>query len=411
LRSKLNSYIRNSTRLIALLLILCCFILAGCTSKADNSKAPKQSVAAAIQAAEGMSEAQLYEKAKAELKYGEVHFYSFTSIAEQAAKNFVEQYPEFKGKLHFHDLDDESYYNTLLHDMETGKSGIDFMLTHSDLMEALHDKNLIYHYFPKALSGQVAEAFQKHANFGFLNTIFIYNSTLGKPAVANVWELTEKSWEGKIIMKDPLEENVNMNFLVMLTSPQWLKRLEEAYVAYYNKPWSSTQYENIAYEWIDRFLQNCDFGYESNTAIAKALSKASGKMALTGYNKLRKLKLEDLARVEVWEYTSPVQGFAGFAYGAYAGITKNCDCPYASALFINYILTEKGFAGKRAWNSYQGYYSTNTSIAKKDVNKDFSFSYWKDKLVLEDPEYISKNYKKVTSFVLKCLSNKNLKSK
>ena len=50
--------------------------------------------------------------------------------------------------------------------------------------------------------------------------------------------------------------------------------------------------------------------------------------------------------------------------------------------------SEEGFAGPKSWNSSQGYYSPNTTIDKPEDLEDEPYSYWADKLVFEDLDYI-----------------------
>ena len=79
-------------------------------------------------------------------------------------------------------------------------------------------------------------------------------------------------------------------------------------------------------------------------------------------------------------------------YPIYATVCKDTECPYTCALFINYLLSEEGFAGEKSWNSSQGYYSPNTSIQKPEGLEDKPFEYWQDKLVLEDLDYLYEHY-------------------
>jgi len=387
-----------------------CLLLTGCSLSMDTGYySEAQSLKSKINTASVLADAELYKRAQVELKKGEVHFYSFSSVTEQVAKNFIQQYPAFKGKLHYHYLGDEDIYPQVIKDAESGKNGIDLFITHSDLMMSLREKKLIYSYFPLSYADKVDEEFQIPAAFSVFNTIFIYNNSKGKLALDNVWELTEAKWQGKIFMKNPLDENVTFNFLVMLTDPHWIKQLEMAYEARYSRKWQPVKYERIAYEWIDGFIRNCDFSINNNTKLAKALADSNDTIiGVTGYNKLRKLEPKKLEKLNVLAYEQNIKGFAGYAYEAYATIAHNTDCPYASALFINYLLSEQGFAGKKSWNSYPGYYSTNNTIKKGNVYGDRDLKFWKDKLVIENPDYIKDNYEQVSEFILQCLKKKTL---
>ena len=86
-------------------------------------------------------------------------------------------------------------------------------------------------------------------------------------------------------------------------------------------------------------------------------------------------------------------------YPIYATVAKDTECPYTCALFINYLLTEPGFAGNKSWNSSQGYYSPNTTIAKPEGLEDEAYEYWRSRLVFEDLEYIDENYIDIYEFI------------
>ena len=56
-------------------------------------------------------------------------------------------------------------------------------------------------------------------------------------------------------------------------------------------------YQSAAYEWIDRFLKNCDFSHGSNSQICADTAEAdTGVMGFFVYNKTRKLEKEQMQR-------------------------------------------------------------------------------------------------------------------
>ena len=65
------------------------------------------------------------------------------------------------------------------------------------------------------------EQYRNPAVVTFVNSLLIYNNTEGSVGLKNVWELTEEKWKDKVFFKDPTNETVNINFLIMLTSPEW----------------------------------------------------------------------------------------------------------------------------------------------------------------------------------------------
>ena len=193
---------------------------------------------------------------------------------------------------------------------------------------------------------------------------------------------------------------MNINFLIMLTSDTWNQRLAAAYEARYGKAWESSEYASAAYEWIAGFLKNVNYTYTSASKMATGIaSGAAGNMGLFVFSKLRKVDAADRGNLTVVQFENDVDCFSGFMYPIYATVCADTECPYTCALFINYLLSEEGFAGASSWNSSQGYYSPNTSIVKPEDLQDEPFSYWEDKLVLEDMDYIYDHFTEVYEFI------------
>lgn len=366
--------------------------------------ASAETVDEALNAAATMSNEELYEKAKAEMAAGaQLNFYSTTSFAEKAAANFMAAYPELDGKVIYAEIDDVETYTILTSTIGAGvKDSADMALTQNgpDLKTFLLDEGLSYAYFPEALKGDVDEANQNPAVVTFVNSLLIYHNGNGSVGLNNVWQLTEPEWKDKIFFKDPTTETVNINFLIMLTSPEWTARLDAAYEAYYGKTWESTEFESSAYQWIDGFLKNVNYTYTSASKMAAGVaSGAPGNMGLFVFSKLRKVDEADRKNLTVVQFENDMNGFSGFMYPIYATVCKDTECPYACALFINYLLSEEGFAGEKSWNSSQGYYSPNKTILKPEGLEDQPYEYWADKLVFEDLQYIYDNYVNVYEFI------------
>lgn len=363
-----------------------------------------ETVDEALAAAAKMTNEELYEKAKAEMAAGaQMNFYSTTSFAEKAAANFMNDYPELNGKVVYAEIDDKETYTILTNTIGSGvKDSADMALTQNgpDLKTYLLDEGLTLTYFPDALKDVVSEAEQEPAVVTYVNSLLIYHNGEGSVNLTNVWELTEEQWKDRIFFKDPTNETVNINFLIMLTSEKWNARLEKAYEARYGKAWEAGKFESAALQWIDGFLANVNYTYTSASKMAAGIaSGAPGNMGLFVFSKLRKVDEADRGNLTVVQFENEVEGFSGFMYPIYATVCKDTECPYTCALFINYLLSEQGFAGPKSWNSSQGYYSPNKTIAKPEGIEDEPYEYWSDRLVIEDLEYIDEHYIDVYEFI------------
>ncbi|MCI5957906.1 MAG: substrate-binding domain-containing protein [Clostridiales bacterium] len=368
------------------------------------ASASAETVEEALAAAAGMTNEELYEKAKEEMANGaQLNFYSTTSFAEKAAANFMAAYPELDGKVVYAEIDDVETYTILTSTIGSGvENSADMALTQNgaDLKTYLLDEGLSYSYFPAALTGDVEEINQNPAVVTFINSLMIYHNGNGSINFTNVWELTEEQWKDKIFFKDPTNETVNINFLIMLTSEEWTERLAKAYEARYGKAWEAGEFTSPAYQWIDGFLKNVNYTYTSASKMAAGVaSGAPGNMGLFVFSKLRKVDEADRKNLTVLQFENEVDCFSGFMYAVYATVCKDTECPYTCALFINYLLSEEGFAGEKSWNSSQGYYSPNKTIQKPEGLEDQPYEYWTDKLVFEDLQYIYDHYIDVYEFI------------
>ena len=397
------------------ILCLCAFFLTACSLHDYDFSGLAQDTRSRLATAAVLSDADLYTRAKEEIVQNEVlDIYSTTSVTEAVVENFVQKYPALKGYVFYHSLENEGGYDDLISGIEAGGSGVDLLISHSDLVETLTSENLAYNYFPFSYKDKVEADYQIPTAFMYSSTIFLYNKALGVPDVHNIWALTEDIWRGKIIMKDPRNEQVNENFLYMLTTPQWTERLSAAYLDYYGVEWSSGTYTMIAHEWITKFIANCDFSGESSVNVMRGLIDTDEqKIALVGYSKVRKLTAEERKNIGLLAFDANMEGFAGFAFGTYVTVTHDSDCPYTAALFINYILSDEGFSGPGAWNNYVGYHSTNTDImkateasTKTSEQSAYSVSGLEDYIVLEDPAFLKNQNDETARVIEEALSGK-----
>ena len=379
--------------------------LTGCYSTHElDFEGEVQSTQSKLATASILSDEELYERAKEEVKENKFMIYSSTSITENVVENFEKAYPELSEKVHFRDLDDENEYDELITSMEENTDEVDVLISHSDLVKVLTEKGEVYGYYPISKKDAVGDEYGKPMPFMFSSSVFMYDSSKGKLSLDNIWGLTEAEYKGKILMKDPRNEQVNMEFFYMLSSPTWTQKLKDAYKEYYGTEWKSGAYNTISAEWTYKFIDNCVFPEEYSSAdIIKALLEDDEqKIALVGYSKFRKLDEDEKSRISVFGLEDDVEGFSGFAFGTYAMVAHDTPCPYTCALFINYILSEEGFSGEGAWNNYPGYYSTNQTIEKSLAN-DENFDYWRQRLIVEDTSYIKDQNDRMKSYIEKCI--------
>ena len=343
---------------------------------------------------------QLVEKALAET--GTFIAYGNTSRITTALEAFCALYG-ITGE--GNNLKDAEIYTKLESEVAGSGKGADMVMIQdgAQLTYAMED-GLLVNFLPAAVKETVGEADQSPLVHQFINKLFIYNNKgEAVPAIKNVWELTAPEMKGNIIFKNPELEQVNMNFLVMLTSDQWAPKLADAYKAWAGKDIELGEYKNAGYKWIAEFLGNCTFG-SSDTTIAEEVSQdtAAGKIGLFVLSKLRSSSvLTDnltVAQYDATENAYTVEPFSGFMYPMYALVSSAATRPYTAMLFIEYLMGTDGFA---PWGKSIGAYSSSTAIAPKEG--DLGLDVWKQTLVVEDPTYILDHYTEVADFVIKYL--------
>ena len=95
------------------------------------------------------------------------------------------------------------------------------------------------------------------------NKVFLWNNTkVGKDQLQNVWQLT--GVDGATLkglknasVQSPLGEDINMNFFIMMTSPDAVDRLTKAYKSYFGKDYTAeANYKNIGYQIVPEIPTN-----------------------------------------------------------------------------------------------------------------------------------------------------------
>lgn len=371
--------------------------------------AEETAISKAIKEAKTLTKDQIIEKAKAEAAAekaaGSVFkTYGTTSRIADAGKAFTAKYGI---PVESTNVKDNEVYTKLDAEISGNIDGADVALVQNGAVlkvQMLADGYLV-NYFPVDAANYVDVEDSDPLVQQYINKIFIYNTKgANAPAITNAWQLCEPSMKGNIFFKSPETEKVNENFLIMLTSKKWSDALAVAYKNLYGKDISLGSYKNAGYKWIAEFLANCTFG-DSDTKLAEQISndEASGKLGLFVFSKLRSqtVKKENL-EVEAYYADSKntkVEPFAGFMYPLYAMIAKTTTMPYTSMLFVEFLISGEGFA---PWGKSIGAYSSNNTVAVSEGDRNLS--YWKERLVMEDPDYINSAYAEVFEFISKCLS-------
>ena len=395
------------------LVLAACTILTGCNhgGTGGNSNLKNETIIAA----EGMTYDELLAKAKEEVGNGTVSVYGNSSQLEKALKKFTE---ETGIKVNNTKEGDADIYNHLSTAFQSNTYIADMVLLQDGnmLQSEMLDPGYLLNFIPKEASGTIADDDTVPMAAVYLNKIFMYNNFNAegtehslKNYITNVWQLAgtaaDKGHIANPSFKTPTTENVNMNFLVMLTSDAYVAKLKTAYKNFYGKDYVEEKaYKNIGYKWVAEFLKNSQAHSSDGTACKDVAKAKGGTVALVNYNKIKDLKGDDVYGAEnVNNLSFPslelgdkkVDGFGGFCYKMYSMVAANAKYPYAACALVSYITSKAGF--ENAWGAKAGYYSTNNTT--KIASNDKEIACWKERLVVEDPEVVAANYEDVSMFV------------
>ena len=368
---------------IMMILLFCAgsFVFAG---GADES-----SEAAAVEEMP-MTHAELVAAAQEE---GKVVVYAVTSRIANAAKGFEEKYGI---EVEATNLKDFELIEKISKEGSTGAVGADFVLAQDGgrVMGELINLNYLYNYVPESMKDVIPPQFQNPLVLSFINKLFIFNNEMSDESpFNNIWALTTDEWAGNFQFKNPFQESVNANFMTMVTKPEIADKIAEAYKSYFGKEIKLTT-PNAGYEWIKAIFENDLVLTTSDTKTAESIGiKGQNKKFNAGlfvFSKLRYVESKNLALQPIMD----MEPFSGFFYPIYMLISTTAEHPNAAKLFIEYLLTEEGFA---PWSKNMGTYSSNPNVAIQ--KNDYPMSVWEGILVREDPAYCFENRADVEEFL------------
>ena len=386
-----------SILIAAILIVSAVFVFAACDPEDKN-------VTELVAEAQNMTWDEIYAKAKEET--GDFRAYGNTSRITTAMANFVAKYGKELGLNEKNavgsKMNDSAIYTTLASEYAStnNSKGASMVMIQDGAQLVLYREQtkMLINYVPQSMKSKVDAEGQVPLVQQYINKLFIWNNTGDNvPSITNVWQLTEPAMKSKVFFKSPSLEQVNMNFLIMLTSDEWATKLAEAYKAYYGKDIQLGSYKNAGYKWVAEFIANANFAIDSDTTMARELSKTenAGNIGLFVLSKLRDSSVTaDNLQVGAFVEGQTITPFAGFMYPMYCQVAANGPRPYTALLFIEYLMTEEGF---EPWGSEIGAYSSNSDIGVNDGDETLAF--WKNILVFEDPDYIRANKATVVDFV------------
>ena len=305
----------------------------------------------------------------------------------------------------------------------------------NDLQAKEIETGNLLNYVPKEY--KVAAPGEEYAPLGRERNakVFRHNNADGKK-IKNRWQFTGTDFQ----FRNFQNETVGRNFLIRLTQDKYANQVKAAYDAIDDatlkaKADAAIKYvkdNNIAklygitstngeYALAWDYLVGRNNSYATDDGpIRTDLAKKSnaGRNGLLVYSKLRKItetKDSSVNNVDIVSYNTEYKGVGGYSYKHYCQIFKDAPYPYAACAFSHFITCNKD--GFYAWGKDMGCYPINTTVGvdhskggegwkvyneatgkvdkviTAETRNDKGWSYWKDKLVEEDPVYSSAHAK------------------
>ena len=379
----------------------------------------KSDVEKAIEAAQKMTLEQLEEASKKEIEENPDLVWnadSLTSGVNGVLSGFIKKYEWITADNAKYNSKKGSEYQPKLTAADDAQQYIaDFvMIQDAAFVDSLVKDGFLLSYVPSGEGYNIAAEDQNPLVGVTFNKIWYYNSVNGDNYLKNVWQLTGVDGTtlkkmDKISYQSPLGEDVNMSFLIMLTSPAACEKLASAYQSYFGKAYNPADddYQNIGYKFVAEFIGAINTWHTSDTSEVKKINDAAhqtgvyfaGLAKIKDYNK--ETGITDANDPGYWKnvikasgYNYEVEGFDGFVYNMWTLIPKTARLPYTSCLFIRYMLSQEGYS---LGFSELGYYCSNTLVPSQDT--DPSLVEWKGKAIVEDVDYINSVYGSVVKFI------------
>lgn len=457
---------KRAKNLLSLLTVICTCAMTACGG--GGVKDIQENNKSIIKEAEGLTRDALMEKAANEIGDGTLKFVGCSSRFKKAIDPFKAELAKYNPKCADMKITtdtavDGQIYLKLNGEIESGlTSGYDAALVQDgyQLQKLGIDTGYYLNYVPKEWKEATDTNKELNGNpFSLqynMKTWMVNNGGAGKDVVIdNVWDITQDKFKNHLHTMSPNNENVNRDWLIMLTQDKWCDVLKAAFEdpTNDNKSLDLSKYESkgekqkYAYAFIDKYLTNAIF-YEDDGKARDAFMKDKGGIAWIVYSKIA--SIQESAEITKKDITiaalgsdhedgnnpgtSKIKGFGSFMYKHYLQIMPYTSHPYTSCAFINFLSTTT--TGYDAWAHDIGDYPSMPSInvdrtlgGHGELSADYKFTqdsskpnvfpclndpssdWWTDdqkgaNAVIETPSYIVSQYNNVNDFIKKVIADK-----
>ena len=217
-------------------------------------------------------------------------------------------------------------------------------------------EEFVENYVPDDMAAKIPAQFQSPLAISTNANVWAYNTeAYDKCPVANIWELTEPKWKGKVAMVDPLTKGNYTDWFNQLET-HGNDKVAAAYKAHFGKDLETTE-KSAAAAWIKALARNAPLATDGDDPVAEAVGAPGQKEPFFGL--LSSAKFRDNAdKGYKLGICSGLDPWVGWNYIKLGLIASKTQSPNTAKLFIHYILTEEGIAPQMK----DGKLPTNTDI-------------------------------------------------
>lgn len=329
------------------------------TAPADAEAAGADELAAELDA---LSHEELVARAREE---GEVTVYAFTSRIAQVEEEFEKAYPGID--MIGHDISATEQIARLRSEAEAGAPSADvaYISDAPVVLTELLETGILTAHVPERVADVVPEEFQEPLLANRLSTkILMYNEEShpeGSP-IANLWQLTEEEWNGRVISVDP---SVRGDYLDLMTEiVLQADAMAEAHEAHFGRPVELDDDVRDAGEQFLKDLYANGLVLVDDTDNVNAAVGATGQDAppvgFTSYSDRRDNEEEGWA-LQASLDTAPA---VGITFPAYLGLVSGGAHPAAARLVIDFMMGDDSETGGPAYAPFHvpGDYPVRTDV-------------------------------------------------
>ena len=346
-------------------------------------------------------------------KEGKVVIYSASSRMAKVAKRFMDKYPGIKATSY--DLGSVKTIEKTIREQNANLFNVDIVTTGGSgaVVHELWGKNRIVNFVPDMHFDQIPAENREPVLIRVLEAVvFMYNGEKypDMPPVKNIWEFTEAKWNGKLVMKDPLQSLTN--YMGVATLVQHADELAAAYKQHTGKNIKlSDGVPDAGYELIYRILHNDLVILKSGSKSAKASGKPGQKNPPAFFGAMTYYRY-NFSKGLVNKFFQDLVPAAKIIYPTYTAIARQAPHPNAAKLFTAFLLgsteitadtkLQKPYKEGRSAELLQGllpYFEPGSKSPRSDVPFPEGGEAWNSmKAWTVDPDFMFNEGPKVRDF-------------